>query len=54
MSTIDDTPKSDTNETHDGFVWSQRVKFVAAVVFALALAVAQYGSVLAAPIEWQR
>jgi hypothetical protein len=54
MSTLDDTPKTDTNETHDGFVWSQRAKLIAAFVFALALAVAQYGSVLAAPIEWQR
>ena len=54
MSTINNEPKNDANEVHDGFVWSQRVKFIAAVVFALALAVAQYGSVLAAPIEWQR
>jgi hypothetical protein len=54
MSTINDSPKSEVNEVHDGFVWSQRAKLIAAFVFALALAVAQYGSALAAPIEWQR
>jgi hypothetical protein len=53
MSTVNDTPKSDTNVGHDGFVWSQRASVITAFVLALALALVRYAPVLAAPIEWQ-
>ena len=49
-----DNTSSDSNSGHDGFVWSQRVTLVTGFLFAVAVAVAKFAPVLAAPLEWGR
>jgi hypothetical protein len=44
--------KSESSTGHDGFVWSQRATVISGFILALALAVAKYAPILAAPLEW--
>jgi hypothetical protein len=43
---------NDSNTGNDGFVWSQRLTIAAGFIFALAVAVARFAPILAAPLEW--
>ena len=49
-----DNTNTDNNSGHDGFVWSQRATVVTGFLFALAVAIAKFAPVLAAPLEWGR
>ncbi len=53
MAANTDTKSSDTNNSHDGFVWSRRLTALGGFVLALALAIAHFAPALAVPLEWQ-
>lgn len=40
-------PNTTENDGHNGFVWSERVRFVLALAFALAVALVRFGPALA-------
>ena len=41
-----------SNNGHDGFVWSQRLTIITGTVLALVLAAAHFAPALTAPLEW--
>ncbi len=52
MAANTDSKNNDTNNSHDGFVWSRRLTALGGFVLALALAIAHFAPALAAPIEF--
>ncbi len=53
MATNTDSKSTDSNSSHDGFVWSHRLTVLGGFVLALALAIARFAPALAVPLEWQ-
>jgi hypothetical protein len=52
MSNNNETPKTDTNNGNDGFVWSRNLTVVAGFAIAIAVAAARIAPALAATLEW--
>ncbi len=53
MNATNEDTHTDSNSSHDGFVWGQRLAVFGGFALALALAIARFAPVLAAPLEWQ-